>query len=103
MLAVVPERVSVPEPVLVKAKVPAVFLITPLNELVALLLPTVNIGVPPATVSTVPAPLRPFIVSLEYYSNRVCPLHSHYLPDPSGILFAAPSLSMPAAMVLSPL
>ena len=53
-----PERSSVPLPTFCRASAPALFWIVPPNVLVALLLPTVKVGVPPARVSIVPLPER---------------------------------------------
>ncbi len=47
-----------PLPIFCRANAPALFRIVPPKVLVALLLPTVSVGLPPATVSTVPLPER---------------------------------------------
>ena len=60
----VPLRVSVPVPILVSASVPEVLTIGPEKVLVALLSPTVKVGVPLTPLSTVPLPERPLMVSL---------------------------------------
>ena len=97
-----PVRVSVPVPVLVKASVPVVFWIIPPNVLVALLLPTVSIGVPPATVSTVPPPDKPLMVSLKVFRSRMPVTLMLPLPLPSGMTLLAPNCNMPALMMVSP-
>ena len=53
-----------PVPILFNDSVPAVFWIVPLNALVALLPPTVNVGVPAMVLSTVPLPFSPLTVRL---------------------------------------
>ena len=99
-----PDSVSVPVPVLVSASVPVVFCTTPVKPLLALFPPTVSVEVPPATVSTVPAPLSPLIVSLKVFRSSVPVTLTLPLPAPSGITPAAPSLSMPKLLtVVSPL
>ena len=81
---------------------PALLRITPAKLLLALPLPTVSVGVPPDTVSTVPAPVKPLIVSLKPFRSSVPVTLRLPLPTPSGITPAAPSLSVPAATVVSP-
>ena len=98
-----PDSVSVPVPVLVSASVPVLLRITPLKTLLALLPPTVRADVPPDTVSTVPAPVRPLIVSLKPFRSSVPASAKLPLPVPSGKASLAPSLSMPALTVVSPL
>jgi len=100
----VPESVSVPLPVLISARVPAVFLITPEKVLVALLSPTVKVGVP-LMPSTIPVPERPLMVSLKPpMLNLPFVTIKLPLPMPLGIWLAAPSvkiaLPLPSIMVL---
>ena len=98
-----PDSVSVPVPVLVNDSVPRESVITPAKLLVALLPPTVSVGDPPTSVSTVPAPLRPLIVSLNPFRSSVPATLTLPLAAPSGITPAAPSLSVPTLTVVSPL
>ena len=80
-----PERVKVPVPIFVNASEPVVFLITPENVLVALLPPTVKMGVP-LTPSSVPLPESPLIVSLKPPILKVPELMMRLpLPAPSAI------------------
>ena len=95
-----PERVSVPVPVLVRASVPAVFLITPEKVLVALLSPTVNVGVP-LTPSTVPLPEIPLMVSLKPAILNVPELMMRLpLPAPLEIWSALPSVRVALALLI---
>jgi len=98
----VPLSVRTPVPVLVKASVPLLFWMLPANTLVALPLPTVNVGVPPPELSTVPLPLRPSIVSLNPPISSV-PL-SVTLPAPATSVISLPPacFSVPALIVVAP-
>ena len=98
-----PLSVSVPAPSLVRASVPVVFCKTPVKLPPASLLPTVSVTAPATVVSTTPAPDRPLIVSLKPFRSSVPANATLPLPTPSGITPAAPSLSMPALTVVSPL
>ena len=98
-----PDSVSVPVPILVSASVPRVFWITPVKLLVALLLPTVSVGTPPDKLSTVPAPLRPLMVSLKPFRSSVPATATLPLATPSGNTPVAPNLSVPVVTVVSPL
>ena len=82
---------------------PALFWITPLKTLVALLPPTVSVDAPPDSLSTVPAPVSPLIVSLKPFRSSVPATATLPLPVPSGSTPAAPSLRVPEATVVSPL
>ena len=75
---------------------------TPVKLLVALLLPTVSVGVPATKLSTVPAPVNPLMVSLNPFRSSTPATLTLPLPAPSGITPAAPSLSVPALTVVSP-
>ena len=72
---------------------PAVFWITPENVLVALLSPTVSVGVPPVP-STVPAPESPLIVSLNPPRESRPARLTLPNPGPFGTWLAAPSASV---------
>ena len=56
--------------------------------------PTVRVGVPPATVSTAPAPLKLLIDSEKVFRSSVPSTATLPLPLPSGITFAAPSFKV---------
>ena len=98
-----PVNVRIPLPVLVNASEPAVFWMTPPKLLETLLLPTVSSGLPPATVSITPAPLKPLTVSLNVFKSSVALTETLPLPAPSGMTLPAPSRSTPALARVSPL
>src|SRR5262245_1147067 len=75
---------------------------TPENVLVALLPPTVNVAEPAAVLSTVPPPDNPLIVSLPPFRSSVPVTLTLPLPTPSGMTPDAPSLSVPALIVVLP-
>ena len=94
---------SVPLPFFVRLRVPAVFLIKPENVLVALLSPTVKVGVP-LTPSIVPLPERPLMVSLKPARLKVPLFVKLPLPAPLEIWSAAPSARVPeVSIVVEPL
>ena len=89
-----------PEPVFVRASVPVVFLMTPENVLVALLSPTVKVGVP-LNPSTVPLPESPLMVSLKPAILRVPESMMRLpLPAPLAIWSARPRASVAFAVLI---
>ena len=102
-MATAPLKVRVPAPVLLRARVPAVFCSRPEKLLVWSLLPTVSVTVPAAVVSTTPAPDRPLMVSPKPFRSSVPAIATLPLPTPSGITPAAPSWSVPPLTVVVPL
>ena len=70
---------------------------TPLNEPLALLLPTVRVDAAFTNVSTVPAPFKPLIVSLKPFMLSVAPTLrvTLPLPTPSGMTLLAPNCNVP--------
>ena len=98
----VPERVKVPDPALVKAKVWVVFLSTP-EKVVLLLSPTVvKVKVPaPALLSTVPAPAREPMVSFRPFISKVL-LAFTVTALPSGMTPEAPNFKVPGFTVVVP-
>ena len=78
-----PERVNAPVPTLTSDNVPAVFVITPLNVLVASSSPTVSVGVP-LTPFTTPDPDRPLMVSLKPFRWKK-PFETIRLPLPAPL------------------
>src|SRR5262245_11384566 len=66
-----PFNVNVPAPILVKLSAPPVFSIRPLNALVWLLLPTVNVAAPTPELLTTPSPPSPLIVWLNPARSRM--------------------------------
>ena len=77
----------------------ALFWIVPPNVLEPLLLPTVKMGVPPATVSTVPVPKRPLMAALYVFRSNVPP-PSVMLPE-LAIWLAPPSCRVEPAATLA--
>src|SRR6185312_13340815 len=98
-----PPSVSVPAPALVNANVPAVFWMTPENVELEPLLPIVNVGVLPATVSTVPLPDRPLRTALLAFKSSVPPTVTSPLPAPEGMALATPRRRVPLLTTVLPL
>ena len=74
----------------------------PLNVPLSPLAPTVSVGAPPATVSTVPLPTRALRVSLFPFRSKVPLLVTSPPTVPPGRALATPSCSVPEAMVVPP-
>ena len=89
----VPDRINVPEPVLVKLPLPA--LVAPLNVVEVLSPPAVNA---PVNVIVPPPAIDPTVSAFEFMSSVPVMVTA----DPSGMTPAAPSFSVPAEMVVAP-
>ena len=88
-------------PVLVKASVPPVFLILPV-EVPPTMAPKVNVEVVEAAVlSTEPVPLNPLSVSELPLRSRVPLILRVPAPTPSGSTLEVPSLSVAAAVTVT--